>query len=79
MDIVNPSSSNSHAYLPHDGKNIDVSITKKALADALNIDAELGQFLFDDAITTNPVPNATAYSLADLSRHNVLEHDASFR
>ncbi|KAK7953489.1 Cloroperoxidase [Apiospora saccharicola] len=68
----------NHAYLPHDGKNINVAITKKALADALNIDEELGQFLFDNAITTNPAPNATAYSLADLSRHNVLEHDASF-
>ncbi|KAK8058855.1 hypothetical protein PG994_009303 [Apiospora phragmitis] len=68
----------NHAYLPHDGKNIDVTITKKALADALNVEEELGQFLFDNAITTNPVPNATAYSLADLSRHNVLEHDASF-
>ncbi|KAK7998869.1 Cloroperoxidase [Apiospora marii] len=68
----------NHAYLPHDGKNIDVTITKKALADALNIDEELGQFLFDNAITTNPVPNATAYSLKDLSNHNVLEHDASF-
>ncbi|KAK8003253.1 hypothetical protein PG989_002972 [Apiospora arundinis] len=60
------------------GKNIDVAITKKALRDALNIDEELGQFLYDNAVTTNPTPNATAYSLADLSRHNVLEHDASF-
>ncbi|KAK8065500.1 Cloroperoxidase [Apiospora hydei] len=68
----------NHAYLPHDGKNIDVAITKKALLDALNIDEDLGQFLFENAIITNPVPNATAYSLADLSRHNVLEHDASF-
>ncbi|KAK8031272.1 Cloroperoxidase [Apiospora arundinis] len=68
----------NHNYLPHNGKNIDVAITKKALRDALNIDEELGQFLYDNAVTTNPTPNATAYSLADLSRHNVLEHDASF-
>ncbi|KAK8100496.1 Chloroperoxidase [Apiospora kogelbergensis] len=68
----------NHNYLPHNGKNFDVAITKKALSDALNIDEELGQFLFEQAVTTNPTPNATVWSLANLARHNVLEHDASF-
>jgi hypothetical protein len=40
----------------------------------------LAEFLYDEAITTNPsYPNATIFSLADLVRHNILEHDASLR
>lgn len=69
----------NHGFLPHDGKNITEEITIKALDTALNIDAELGKFLFDFAATTNPEPNATEFSLDHLSRHNILEHDASLR
>ena len=41
------------------------------------MDEALGKFLFDFAATTNPTPNATEFSLENLGRHNVLEHDAS--
>lgn len=44
----------NHGYLPRDGKNIDLNITIDALGTALNIDAELAEFLYDEAITTNP-------------------------
>ncbi|KAF3024790.1 hypothetical protein E8E14_008205 [Neopestalotiopsis sp. 37M] len=68
----------NHGYLPRDGKNIDLNITIDALGTALNIDAELAEFLYDEAITTNPsYPNATTYSLENLVRHDILEHDAS--
>ncbi|GAB1218099.1 hypothetical protein ATERTT37_007347 [Aspergillus terreus] len=33
--------------------------------------------MFDMAIVANPVPNATFFTLDQLNRHNVLEHDAS--
>lgn len=69
----------NHGFLPHNGKNIDKNTTIKALADGVNIDAELAGFLHDFAVTTNPEPNATTFSLANLGRHNVLEHDASLR
>lgn len=69
----------NHGYLPHDGKDITENITINALGTALNIDAEISHFLFQEAITTNPTENATTFSLDDLVRHNILEHDASLR
>ena len=69
----------NHGFLPHNGKNITEEITVNALHDALNINKTLGKFLFDFAVGTNPVKNSTFYDLDHLSRHNVLEHDASLR
>lgn len=43
----------------------------------MNFDANISAFLFDFAIRTNPEPNSTWFSLDHLTRHNVLEHDAS--
>ncbi|KAI1474497.1 hypothetical protein K445DRAFT_316179 [Daldinia sp. EC12] len=67
----------NHGFLPHDGKNIHVNKTVDALSSALNIDPELGSFLHSFAVTANPQPNATWWNLDHLSRHNILEHDAS--
>jgi hypothetical protein len=69
----------NHGFLPHSGKNITKEDTVNALNTALNVDRSLGVFLFQHAITTNPAPNATNFSLDDLDRHNILEHDASLR
>jgi len=67
----------NHGFLPRSGKYI----THKDLADGLfnsvNFDANISSFLFDFAVGTNPEPNSTWFSLDHLSRHNVLEHDAS--
>ena len=67
----------NHEFLPHDGMDITREQIGKALFDALHIDASMSDFLFDFALTTNPTPNATTFSLNDLGNHNVLEHDAS--
>lgn len=69
----------NHGYLPHSGKNISENDTIQALGSALNIDKDLAQFLFQEALTTSPISNSTTFSLNDLSRHNILEHDASLR
>ena len=69
----------NHGFLPHDGKDLSENVTINALETVLNIDPVLGTFLFRKALTTNPVANATTFSLDDLSRHNILEHDASLR
>ncbi|KAK0648405.1 Chloroperoxidase [Cercophora newfieldiana] len=67
----------NHGFLPRTGKYI----TQKDLADglfrAVNFDANISAFLFDFAVSTNPEPNSTWFSLDHLTRHNVLEHDAS--
>ncbi|PMD12698.1 Cloroperoxidase [Hyaloscypha hepaticicola] len=67
----------NHGFLPHSGKNISEVDTINALSTALNINQTLGEFLFRAAITTNPMPNATTFSLDNLDRHDILEHDAS--
>lgn len=69
----------NHGFLPHSGQNITREETVNALYTALNVNQTLGVFLFKHAITTNPTPNATNFSLYDLRRHNILEHDASLR
>jgi len=69
----------NHEFLPHDGKAISEARVIHALGTALNITAELSSFLFSHAITTSPTPNATTFTLEDLGRHNILEHDASLR
>ncbi|KAL4744671.1 hypothetical protein BDW72DRAFT_212277 [Aspergillus terricola var. indicus] len=67
----------NHGFLPHDGKGISQERTIEALGAALNIGEELAVYLFQEAMTTNPNANATTFNLNHLSRHNILEHDAS--
>ncbi|KAI6084415.1 Cloroperoxidase [Hypoxylon rubiginosum] len=67
----------NHGYLPHSGKAIDQNTTVNALKTALNIDPSFGVTLFNNALSTNPQPNAKTYDLDHLSRHNLGEHDGS--
>jgi hypothetical protein len=69
----------NHGFLPHSGKNISEVDTITALYTALNVNQSLGEFLFQAAMTTVPTPNTGTFSLNNLSRHNILEHDASLR
>ncbi|KAJ0118605.1 hypothetical protein N8I77_001602 [Diaporthe amygdali] len=68
----------NHAFLPHNGQNIDENTTAKALDTALNIPPEFGKLLHKAAVRTNPNGNLTnSFNLDHLARHNILEHDAS--
>ncbi|KAJ5086072.1 hypothetical protein N7532_010843 [Penicillium argentinense] len=67
----------NHGHLPHDGKDISKEQTINAFGSVLNIDKEFAEALFANGMTANPKENATTFSLDDLNRHNVLEHDAS--
>lgn len=69
----------NHGYLPHNGKVISEESTINALGNILNIEESLSKILLQGGLTTNPNENATTFSLADLSRHGILEHDASLR
>ncbi|KAI9170791.1 Peroxidase, family 2-domain-containing protein [Paramyrothecium foliicola] len=69
----------NHGYLQRDGRNITREAVRSAMSGALNFDAALADIMFDQAIIANPEPNATFFTLDDLNRHNVLEHDASLR
>ncbi|KAH8890361.1 Cloroperoxidase [Thozetella sp. PMI_491] len=67
----------NHGFLPHDGKNLTQDVVVSALGNALNFDSNLATIMFNQALVANPEPNATFFSLDNLNRHNVLEHDAS--
>ncbi|KAF7626399.1 hypothetical protein AFLA_013791 [Aspergillus flavus NRRL3357] len=67
----------NHGFLPHDGKNITRNTVIEGLSAALNFNASLASLMFDMAIVVNPEPNATFFTLDQLNKHNLLEHDAS--
>lgn len=68
----------NHGFLPRGGQNITLNDTTTALDTALNIPPEFGALLHKTAVRTNPDGNVTnTFSLPDLGRHNILEHDAS--
>lgn len=67
----------NHGFLPRNGKHITQKTLVDGLFNAVHFDKTATEFLFEFAITTNPEPNATWFSLDHLTRHNILEHDAS--
>jgi hypothetical protein len=70
----------NHGYIPRDGKNITLDILKDGMLTGFNIENLDAVILFTQAIKTSPkYPNTRSFDLADLGRHNILEHDISLR
>ncbi|KAI0554288.1 Chloroperoxidase [Xylaria curta] len=67
----------NHGFLPRNGRNINQNQTVQGLYDALNIDQEFGQKLFNAGRLANPMPNATTFNLDHINRHDFFEHDGS--
>lgn len=67
----------NHGLLPHSGKDYTQDIIISVFDLILNVNETVASFSFQQALTTNPIANATTFSLDDLSNHNILEHDAS--
>lgn len=67
----------NHGYLPRDGRNLTESAVVAGLKDGLNFAPALGALMFKMAVSINPAPNATFFTLDMLNAHNALEHDAS--
>ncbi|KAF2176943.1 Cloroperoxidase [Zopfia rhizophila CBS 207.26] len=67
----------NHGYLPHDGRNITKDNAVYALSTALNFNTSFAAQMWGAGVVVNPEHNATFFTLDQLSRHNVLEHDAS--
>lgn len=59
----------NHGYLPRDGKALTPHLIRNAIVDVFNIDEALAEHL------TRPLPSRL--TLADLSVHGFIEHDAS--
>ncbi|KAJ8110960.1 heme-thiolate peroxidase [Nemania bipapillata] len=67
----------NHGFIQHDGRNMTRENVIKGLGEGLNFDPALASVMFDQAIIANPEPNATYFTLDQLNKHNLLEHDAS--
>lgn len=67
----------NHGLLPRSGKYITQRDLIDALAAGANFGEDVSNLLWDFAISTNPEPNSTWFSLDHLTRHNILEHDSS--
>lgn len=59
----------NHGYIPRDGKNLTPEMIKQAIIDVFHMDAGIAQTL------ANALP--PSLTLADLSVHGFIEHDAS--
>ncbi|PQE11899.1 sterigmatocystin biosynthesis peroxidase stcc protein [Rutstroemia sp. NJR-2017a BVV2] len=67
----------NHGFLNRDGKNLTQDVVVNGLSAGLNFNTSLATIMFTQALPANPEPNATFFTLDQLNRHNVLEHDAS--
>lgn len=69
----------NHGLLPRSGKNITQADLVTAMRQGVNQDESISVLLFRAAAQTNPAKDNVTFSLPDLGRHNILEHDASLR
>ncbi|KAF1975382.1 Cloroperoxidase [Bimuria novae-zelandiae CBS 107.79] len=66
----------NHGFLPRDGRNITQATLIKGVA-AVNLSAENAVGLFVAALRTSSDPASGAFTLQDLKKHNIIEHDGS--
>ncbi|KAI5204441.1 Cloroperoxidase [Aureobasidium subglaciale] len=67
----------NHGFIPHNGGNITRDNAIKGLRDGLNFDADLASLMWDEAIIANPEPNATFFTLLDITFLNPSSSDAN--
>jgi hypothetical protein len=67
----------NHDILPHDGKNYTTDLVIKQLNEALNLDTAIATTLAFAWLKLSSDPASGTFSLADLLRHNAIEHDGS--
>ena len=53
----------NHGFLPHDGKALTQDAVVGGLGEGLNFEESLANLMFEMAISANPEPNATYFTL----------------
>lgn len=66
----------NHGFLPRDGRGITLPILRQVLPFALNVGKDLADLFFFGAVTFGLTHDAK-FDLADLNKHNAIEHDGS--
>ena len=67
----------NHHIIPHDGKNLTVSILVPVLGEVFNLSPELATVVAQLGVATSPDASKGSFDLPDLDKHNAFEHDAS--
>ncbi|KAF2763333.1 Cloroperoxidase [Pseudovirgaria hyperparasitica] len=67
----------NHGILPRDGRNLSVPMLVSAMSEVFNLSTEVGTLVSIRAIDTSSTPGTGTFSLKDLQKHNMIEHDAS--
>jgi len=67
----------NHGVLPRDGKGVTKEMAVKAMTSAINLDADIAKIFASVALMTNPDAHAHSFDLNHVSKHGLIEHDAS--
>lgn len=67
----------NHHIIPHDGKNLTITLLAEALAGTFNLSPEMGTIVSAIGLNTAPDPSVGHFQLDHLNKHNAFEHDAS--
>jgi len=67
----------NHGFISRNGKGVTVPMVIKAQHEVYNISTELATIVALGGLMTSNDPFSGAFDLDDLSKHNMIEHDAS--
>ncbi|KAK3904913.1 Peroxidase, family 2-domain-containing protein [Staphylotrichum tortipilum] len=67
----------NHNFIQRDGRNITVAKLVPVLEEVFNLSPELATIISNLGLFTAPDPSKGVFTLDDLNRHNLFEHDAS--
>ena len=67
----------NHAFIQRDGRNITVASLVPVLEEVFHLSPELATIISSLGLLTAPDPSKGVFTLDDLNRHNICEHDAS--
>jgi hypothetical protein len=67
----------NHGFIPRNGRDISVPVAFKAMQEALNVSTEIATTLSLAGMRTSTNPSSGSFTLGDLKRHNIIEHDGS--
>jgi len=67
----------NHHFIQHDGRNITVPKLVQVMMDVFNLSKELATKVSDLGLLTADNPAGGVFTLDDLNKHNLFEHDAS--
>ncbi|KAJ4325971.1 hypothetical protein N0V94_000336 [Neodidymelliopsis sp. IMI 364377] len=67
----------NHGIIPRDGRNLTVPLLVERLGAALLLSPETAMTVSLDGMRTSSDPASKSFTLDDLNKHNIIEHDGS--